>query len=725
MRRVVFLTLTILIFLTFFTTVEVVEGKFILFVTDGVSLSELDQVETINLDRLINMGAVGLMNTKTAGNLDSKDSYLTLGAGDRARADEAAALNFNLKESYNHIRAEDIYQRRIGELAVDAQIVNIELAKLIAFNKRSNYQAEVGKLGDSLKEEGFKVAVLGNADTFKEPSREIAMLGIDKYGVITKGDVSQRMSIKSDRHPSGYITNQEYLLTQFESLLEATDLIVIESGDTARVEKVDYLLTTKKFEIEKRKAIKRVDFLLGEIMNRVDLSEDYLLFVVPTSSNKGIRRGDKLTLTVVAGPRVDGLLTSGTTRRTGLITNLDIAPTIYNYLGGENTFFTGRKIDSIFSNYGIDYLQGLNKKIITTFKWRPTLVKGFILIQIIILIVIGIILIYKDISYYLIEIIKYILLALLWIPIFFLLSRFFIIYDIILVTLFWVGTSLFLAYLTLRSKDNLIPILIPSLLTFILLAIDIWTGNRLIELSILGYSPVIGARFYGIGNEFMGIIIGAGVVGVTVLKEYDRRWTINKLLVLFIILVVTIGHPKLGANFGGLITAAVICTITYFNLKGARFDYNYLLKIIFILFFSIILVILFDLVGTEDEQTHFAHTLLSIKEGGLSQLLKIIYRKVSINLKLLRWTIWSKVLIAFVAILVILFKRPKGRLKVIMEEYPSLTAGFRGLILGSVVTMFVNDSGVVAAATLLIFPIFSLLYLILSGQSAMNYEQNH
>jgi len=37
---------------------------------------------------------------------------------------------------------------------------------------------------------------------------------------------------------------------------------------------------------------------------------------------------------------------------------------------------------------------------------------------------------------------------------------------------------------------------------------DIVLGNALMQVSILGYDPIVGARFYGIGNEYMGLLAG-------------------------------------------------------------------------------------------------------------------------------------------------------------------------------------------------------------------------
>ncbi|AGB41960.1 hypothetical protein Halha_2066 [Halobacteroides halobius DSM 5150] len=707
-RYIIFITLLFIVLSS--PLVQATDSRFILFIMDGVSLAEIEEIKTPNLEQLITNGAVGLMNMRTAGELEPDDSYLTIGAGTRARVDKGGYLNFNLTEEYQGTKVRDIYIRRVGHLNTEADIVNLRLKSIRDANQSSSYQAEIGHLTTLLNQANLDVAVLGNADIWNQARRQVALIGINKYGIVKQGDVGQKMYRQTDQYPSGYITDHDYLMKQFNKFFDTSDLLVVESGDTSRIEAVRQLLTTKKFKQAKKKAIKRVDRLLGLIVKELDFNKDYLLVVIPTPAS-----GNKLTLATLVGPTIkDGLLTSGSTRRTGLITSLDIAPTIYYSLINSNKGqFTGRGMTSVKSDKGLDYLSQLNNKIKRTFKWRPIVVKGFILLQIITLGLVAFIFIYNRDNNLLERISIYLLISLLWIPSCFLLSSYFLDQNIYFAISSWLIISLFLAHYTIQQENKLLPFLVPTLVITTLLTFDLWRGADWTKLSVLGYSPVIGARFYGIGNEFMGVLIGAGIIGLTGLQELKERLVNKHMLILFILLVLTVGYPKAGANFGGVITATLACSVTYFNLKGYNFDWKILLKISLVLLGTVLIIILIDFYGGLKTNTHLAHTLVVIKEEGISELLVIISRKLQMNLKLLRWTIWSRVLLAFVIILIILFKWPQGKIRDLIINYPSLAAGFRGSIVGSTVTMLVNDSGVVAAATLLLFPIFTLLYIVL------------
>ena len=83
------------------------------------------------------------------------------------------------------------------------------------------------------------------------------------------------------------------------------------------------------------------------------------------------------------------------------------------------------------------------------------------------------------------------------------------------------------------------------------------------------------------------------------------------------------------------------------------------------------------------------------------------------NIRLFSVTIWSKVLVATLMVFAILFYKPYGELKKVFNRYSYLSKGWAGIVVASITAFMVNDSGVVAAATCLIFLSFSLLYILI------------
>ena len=77
--------------------------------------------------------------------------------------------------------------------------------------------------------------------------------------------------------------------------------------------------------------------------------------------------------------------------------------------------------------------------------------------------------------------------------------------------------------------------------------------------SILGFSPVGGARYYGIGNEYLGILLGASVTGATILMDWTRRKTLFFYLSILFYAAITYfaAAPWFGSNFGGGVSLSV------------------------------------------------------------------------------------------------------------------------------------------------------------------------
>ncbi|MBM7556054.1 hypothetical protein [Halanaerobacter jeridensis] len=693
----------------------VAANKVVLFIVDGVSWQEWQKVEAPHLRQLMSEGAVGLMNAKTADHLEPVDTYLTIASGDRACGSSVGKHSFNRYEKWQNSAVEDIYHRRIGQLDDSAAIVNLSLAQLKRANRYSSYQAQVGNLGTVLARHNLKIAVLGNADTGSSYRRQVALLGINKYGVIKQGDIGHQSNLLVSRYPSLYLTNKSYIVAKFKEYLNNNDLIIVESGTTSRIEAVKNKLLPDRFSQAKEKSITRVDKLLGEIKAELDLTKNYLIVLVPTPAKKYMQQGYKLSWTLVAGPNIKaGLLSSGTTKQLGLMTNLDILPSIYNYLLTEPQLqFTGQPIITTATANKIHYLNRLEQKIQTIFSWRPLVVKEFIALQIIILVLVALSLIFKSRRQIVQNFLLYTILLINWLPLFFLFSKFFTHFSLFFTHLLWISGSLIGVSLSFKlfSKKSLLAIILPNILTAGILIIDLWSGGNLLKVSILGYSPVIGARYYGLGNEYMGLLIGITIVLLTLFFELRKKVN-NKILIgVSLILIVTIAAPDLGANFGGLLASVFTVLLSYYYLNDCSFKLKTIIKIFCggaIIIFSILV---FDL--STGAKSHFTRLFLQLQQSGLGVLVTVIKRKLAINLRLLEWTIWTKVLLAFVFILVVLFKHPRGLTAKLISEYPYFTAGFKALLWGSLAAGVVNDSGVVVVATLLLVPVFTLVYLVL------------
>lgn len=262
------------------------------------------------------------------------------------------------------------------------------------------------------------------------------------------------------------------------------------------------------------------------------------------------------------------------------------------------------------------------------------------------------------------------------------------------------------------SGSNSLNMLLYTMALLVLgLLFDIISGQNLIKNSLLGYDPIIGARYYGIGNEYMGILIGAVLVLTTVLME---KYRVNKYvpIIFYGLVIVIVGFPRFGANVGGTITAVFAFLFVSIRLLGKKIDFKKLIYIGLAAIFAVGLMALIDLFIIESK-SHLAGAINQIISNGPIVIYQIVTRKISMNLRLIGSTIWSKVLLSAIAVLGILFYKPVGLIRKISTKYPKLAIGWSGIIVACAVGFAVNDSGIVMAATSIIFLTSTILYLII------------
>ena len=115
-------------------------------------------------------------------------------------------------------------------------------------------------------------------------------------------------------------------------------------------------------------------------------------------------------------------------------------------------------------------------------------------------------------------------------------------------------------------------------------------------------------------------------------------------------------------------------------------------------------------------RSHFGQFALAVQTSGLTAVKEVVVRKLAMNYKLIKYTIWTRVLLCSLLALGILFYRPVGIFRRLLTKNPAIAAGLAGGVLGAFTALIFNDSGIVAAATAIIFPAATLFYLVLREQ---------
>ncbi len=700
------------------------EKQVIMLVVDGLSPAEW-QYASKNFPHIKDFwdnSSIALMNTGTGGRLNSENAYVSIGAGARAVGTGKAGWAYNVEENLNHFTAGTLYHRYNGT-DPGGQVVNLEINNLIQANQSKNYRSVPGTLGNLVREAGLKRAVLGNGDS-GEINRLAVNLIMDENGVVDYGNVSREILNAQGDAPFGYRTDPDNLWENLLTVKGKSQFLVIEWGDTFRLRESLQLFQPEKRLQEFDRMLNKLDIFIERLLTLSD-GNTMLLLLTPYPQGILSPSGEQLSLMgIISGESGSSLLTSDSTRRPGLVTNLDIAPTVLRFLGiSVPAYLTGGIMTAAAGTSGGDLssLLGVSNMIHTVHQQRPPLIQFYILLQILTVVGAILALLFKR-SSHLLRYWRPLMAGLMLVPLSFLILPL-IMTDSLMISYMtiFIITSV-LTTIFLYRADNTLLFLRIGLVITLLIVLDLALGGNLIKNSIMGYDPISGARYYGIGNEYMGVLVGSSVLFIA--AAYQVGWSKNTYagiftLIFFAFILYIFISPRWGANFGGSLTALTAFGFTCLGLGNYKLTGKTLSIVLGAAVLFVMFLVLLNLKGEDGIVSHVGRSMVMVSRNGFSEVMDILTRKGAMNLKLLRYSLWSRVLLVFLGLMAFLFFQPPGMLRKLKNRYTSLSVGFAGIIVGSATAIIVNDSGVVAGATTLLYAGMPLLMM------AMDFNGNH
>ncbi len=260
-------------------------------------------------------------------------------------------------------------------------------------------------------------------------------------------------------------------------------------------------------------------------------------------------------------------------------------------------------------------------------------------------------------------------------------------------------------------RDPLAPFGLVCLVTLVVLALDVMTGSRLQLETPFGLSVLEAGRFYGIGNEALGIyglagLFGAAWLALVALRRYSssRRPAVVAVAVVAVFAVFASGWPGFGGKVGGTIAMVPCFALLALAVAGVRLNWRLLLLVAvsgLALFAVFALVNYFVPMTGKSDIGSFAGSSLHGHSGGL------LLRKISSNIGSLSVNAFSPLSPIAVVLSGLMLWRPSWfRLTTEPRAYeaePLLRPILGVLWLLPVLGWFADDSGVIVPAAVLPF----------------------
>lgn len=696
---------------------------------------------------LAQRGAVGDINarSRTRDPVDPAsplEGALTISAGAWAVPSFSAAAAYNTDEAYEVGDAAEAFRRTTGDQVGDNRIVFLGMPITQRTNSERSFGAVLGTLGDTVEQQGGTTAAVGNSDVGyvtgeQRRVRPAALAAMNQHGLVALGDVSTRLVEEDPNAPFGIQTD----LTAFKRALSAVDkgtaekggpaLVVLDAGDAFRATKFEPQVTPEIAEQQRLRALRSLD----EVVRLADDSfgDGVVMVVSQASGDPATGRTDGLGPIVIAGEGWKGLVTSSSTQRPGLVTNLDVTASVLDMMGIERPLqVLGNEITLVGAPESLESrkasLQAMNRTAIAVDAAKPRVLNTFVIATVLALVLGAVVLVRsrhwtaRALGWW-VGCLRVALLLVLSVPVSSWLMFSWMRWPaspteavsglLATTAVVWLGSIALWRYTPAR-----VPVAALSLFTAAVLLVDQWLGAPASFTNSFGYSPLLAARFYGIGNEAAAILFGSSVVGLALLFDQwpdSPATTWGKrigLPLLGVVVVVTAAAPFWGANVGVAVWGVVGFGLAVVLMNGHHVSG----KTVFWLFVAVVGVIgafaAIDLFGG-GQQTHLGRALTSAQQGGVNELWQIVARKAETNARVLTRTNWAYILIATLGFLAFMRWRPQGDFAETLAENPDFGDAITVSLVAGLVAYFSEDSGIVIPALIVLYVGVGIVWLML------------
>lgn len=683
----------------------------------GVSWQDLDLAQLPNLRRLFEQSLVADLSLRGVQRHPSLgDGYVTIGAGARAvsRSTDGGEC-FQADEHFESGTARAALARRTGVAASSITRNDIACVAQPAIASRNNhllFDAKVGLLGDTLAANGVDRAAIGNSDDQEPPSnddwqRSVALALAGAGGTVPDGAVGPELLTHDASQPFGLGMSTTKVLDTFDRAWQGRSVVLVEASDLARLEDSRSLVASSARPALEARVLQQTDQLVGQLLRRVDPAHDAVM-VVGTSQRSGPLR---LTVASLRAPGLQpGFAVSAYTRHSGVVSIVDIAPTILDQLGipipdrmEGRPFEFGRTGGDFASR--LDWMVDTNKAAQFRDAQIAQVTTWFVVLQI--LLTLAAIVAFVWLGKRALGIVEFCALALLgFIPATYLAGL--LPFDRWGASSYWaflLGFSAVFALVIWWTTDH---VGVMSLIVALsagtgLIIVDVATGARLQFDTAFGYSPTVAGRFAGLGNLGYAQLAASAVLlaGLVAFQIGGRRGAWAGIAILVAAIVVD-GAPFFGSDVGGTLSMVPAYLVTATLLLGWRFRWR-----LVAIYGSVALLLLaifgaIDVSRPKEKQTHLGRLITTGSgSGGTHHVMIVIERKISENASVFFSSVWTIMMPLVLFGIGYLIYRAPGRMQGIYERIPTLSASLIGLAIVAGLGFALNDSGIAIPGVML------------------------
>lgn len=702
--------------------------KLLLVVMDRVTWADLlgPDAQAPGIRKLATGGASGLMCVRPAKGYGGE--YATIGAGARTtgrwdviRRASTEAYAFDAADT--GLRAS--YRALTGWDATGEAVLHLGVGDLARANTEASYPIQLGLLGTALRASGLVVAGIGNADTTDTIHREVVAIGMDEHGRVPYGIVGASLLVPDPTVPWGLTTDRHRLLSSFRQARTQADLVVVDLGETSRAEEYAPRMSPVAAQSVRQEAVRRADSLLRALLQDLPGAGWSVLLITPSARAAGPEEALAALTPVLWWPTPSGnnlpaQLTSPSTRWPGLVTNIDIAPTVLQYFGvPQPSSAVGRPFEFVPANGDPagKVLQDFHR-LSTLEVVRPVVFRMVPVVAAIALWYASLVLLLGDrIGTAARTLGRAVLLLAMTLPVALLLPA----TDPdahALWPLLLGGLVVTLGLIAGASRRAYAPLVLATAAAGGLI-IDLLTGQYLLHWSSLSYSPVAGSRFYGLGNEYGGVLLGASMVITAAMLgggARPARWRqIIAILGLLGVIALT-GYPQLGANLGVALAGGVTVSVLILRLWRGQLRWAELAGAVVAGVVIVTAALAIDMLLHGLETSHVGRFVTEAQVAGWDAVLGAIGRKLAMNVQLTRASAWTDAALGGLVVFAIAaYVRPQ-----VMRTVETLHAGVSStlpaMLAGTLAALVLNDSGILSAALALLYGAGSFAYLALHNE---------